>query len=214
RWYARALDLTADDPAGRADLLLGRAEAAYRDGSIDAALADCTEVVGLAERLGRADLAAGAAVVVRGVGGPVSMSVAGLCERAGALLGDEESAGHARVLANHAIVLTELGRVPEADALSRHAMAMADRTGDPTALVAAIHARHDLLDPLLDIEEVRGLADRMVALSRASERPDAELWGRVWRFEAALAVGDMAAVDTELTELDALAERLGWPIVR
>jgi DNA-binding CsgD family transcriptional regulator/tetratricopeptide (TPR) repeat protein len=214
RWYTRALELAVDEPAERADLLLGRAEAAYRDGGIDAALADCAEVVGLAERLGRAELAAGAAVVVRGVGGPVATTVVGLCERARALLGAAESAAHARVLANHAIVLAELGRVAEADALSRRAMAMADRDGEPAALVAAIHARHELLDVLLDIDEAHGLADRMVALARASERPDAELWGRVWRIEAGFAVGDLPAVEAELTELAALADRLGWPIVR
>jgi DNA-binding CsgD family transcriptional regulator len=118
------------------------------------------------------------------------------------------------VLANHAIVLVELSRVTEADELSRRAMTMADRDGDPAALVAAVHARHELLDLLLDLDEVRGLADRMLALARVSERPDAELWGRVWLIEAAFAVGDLPAVDTELTELEALADRLAWPIVR
>jgi DNA-binding CsgD family transcriptional regulator len=93
-------------------------------------------------------------------------------------------------------------------------MAMAERTGHAGALVAAIHARHQVLDPAEKIDEILALADRSCALALQSNRPDAELWGRMWRLDALLMIGDMAAFDAELQRLAALADRLGRPVAR
>jgi DNA-binding CsgD family transcriptional regulator len=93
-------------------------------------------------------------------------------------------------------------------------MAMAERSGRPEALVAAIHARQEVLEPLTHDDEVLRLADRSCALAQQSGRPDAELWGRCWRLDSQLRRGDMTAFDAELHGLTVLADRLGWPIAR
>ena len=68
-----------------------------------------------------------------------------LCERAEALLGDEDSDRHAQVLAQKAFVLAQDGRMDKADWVSRRALVMAERSGGPAALVGAIHARHQVV---------------------------------------------------------------------
>lgn len=214
-WYGRAAELTGpDDPAGRAVLLLARAEAAYRGGELTKALADCATVVGLAEGLGLPDLAVEAALVVRGVAGPFAPALLALCERVGALLTGEDSARHARVLAQHAFLLAAGGVHARAEPVSRAAMSMADRSGEAVALVAAIHARHQVIDHAGRVDEVLGLADRMASLSRDSGRPDTELWARTWRIDAHFIRGDLAAVDVETVALTGLADRIKWPVAR
>ncbi len=213
RWYGEALAVTPPGDRGRrAELLLARAEAAYRDGRLDEAVTDCAEAMDLAEVLRRPGLAAEAALVVRGVGGALTPHLAQLCARARAMLGEEDSARHARVLAQEAYLHASRGDPAAAAPVSRRATAMAVRAEDPTALVAALHAAHEVLDPA-DAAQTLALADRMCALAAASGRPDAELWGRIWRLDGYLLVGDLAAFGTETGDLGGLADRLGWPMV-
>jgi DNA-binding CsgD family transcriptional regulator len=222
RWYGRALEIAP----GETDLLLARAEAAYRDGQLDVALADCAAVLDIAEADGRADVGAEAALVVRGVAGVRSPALIVLCERALALLGDAdeatssdgsapaEGAVHARVLAQYAFLVADSGDVARAESISRRAMELAERSGRAEALVAAIHARHEVLDPVDHLDEMLELAGRTCALARDAGRPDAELWGRGWRLDALLMIGDLAGFDVELNRLTVLADRLGWPVAR
>ena len=210
RWYGRALEVAPGDP----DLLLARAEAAYRDGQLDVALADCAAVLDIAEAGHRPDLGAAAALVVRGVAGPLSPALTVLCERALALLADTADSTHAQVLAQYAFLLADSGDMTRAEPISRRAMEFAERSGEPGALVAAIHARHEVLDPPANLPEVLDLADRTSALAGPAGRPDAELWGRGWRLDALLMTGDLAGFDAEAHRFAALAERLGWPVAR
>jgi DNA-binding NarL/FixJ family response regulator len=209
-WYGRALEMRAGDPS----LLLARAEAAYHDGQLDVALADCAAVLDIAEARHLPEPAAEAALVVRGISGPLAPPLVALCERALVLLSGADNAAHARVLAQYAFLVAETGGVARAEPISRDAMAMAERSGRPEALVAAIHARHEVLEPADHADEVLALADRSIALARDSGRPDAELWGRVWRLDVLLMLGDMAGFDAEVQRLTALVERLGWPVAR
>jgi DNA-binding CsgD family transcriptional regulator len=210
RWYGRALELRPSDPA----LLLARAETAYRDGQLDVALADGAAVLTAAETTGRPDLAADAALVVRGLSGPLAPALVVLCERALALLAGERTARHARVLAQYAFLLAETGDGARAEPISAEAMAMAEESGRPDAVVAAVHARHQVLDPFEDGAELRELADRSCALAAEAGRPDAELWGRTWWIDAHLMQGETAAFEAEVQRLAALADRLGWPLAR
>jgi DNA-binding NarL/FixJ family response regulator len=207
RWYGRALDLAPHDPA----LLLARAEAAYRDGRLDVALADCSAVLDTAESEGRPGLAAEAALVVRGLAGHLAPALLALCERALALLDGED---RAQVLAQYAFLLAGTGDHARAEPISREAMALAERSGRAGAIVAAVHARHAVLEPAADLDEVLRLADRSCALAAESGRPDAELWGRTWRIDALLMAGDLTAMDAETGRLAALVDRLGWPVAR
>jgi TIR domain len=171
-WYRRAVGLAAGaglDPAEHADLLLGLAEAEFLDLRVAEALRHCVAGADLAAGpatssavgsagapggpvtgLGRPDLLARAALVVRGIGGEEpSRVIADLCVRARAAFGEADSGTHARVLAQHAMALAQLavtspGLARQAHALSERAMEMAHRDGGSTALVDAMHARETL----------------------------------------------------------------------
>jgi DNA-binding CsgD family transcriptional regulator len=210
RWYGRALEVDPGDPA----TLLARAESAFRDGQMDVALADCATVLDIAEDRRDPGMAADAALVVRGLAGYHGPALLVLCERARALLGDEDSARHAQVLAQHSFLLAEAGDYHRAEPMTRAAMAMAERSGRAEALAAAVHARHEVLDPFDGLDEMLELGARSCALAEPSGRPDAELWGRTWRLDAYLIKGDLVAFDAETRQLTALADRLGWPVVR
>ncbi|WP_433295386.1 AAA family ATPase [Actinoplanes sp. CA-030573] len=202
RWLTRALE-----NAPSAALRLERAGAAYRDGRLDLAIDDCEAIVD--------EIGAPAALAVRGVGGlggTVGPRLIRICERALAL--DLDEADRAQVLAQYAFLIAEMHDSPRAEPFSREAMELAERSGHPGALVAAIHARHEVLDPVVDVVEVRELAGRCVELAGPSGRPDAELWVRVWRLDTCLATGDLGEYDAEYTRLADLVDRLGWPIAR
>ena len=200
RWFGHALASAPGDAA----LRLERAEAAYRNGQLDVARADCEAVVD--------EVGAPAALVIRGFGGPLGPALLRLCERA--LAHDLTDGDRAKVLAQYAFLLAE-DRDPErAGRISREAMALAEASGRPDALVAAVHARHETIDPADDLDEVFDLARRSCELAGPSARPDAELWGRTWRLDACLARGDLAGYDAETSRLAGLADRLGWPVAR
>ncbi|MFF5079042.1 ATP-binding protein [Actinoplanes sp. NPDC000266] len=196
-WFGRALE---NDP-GDAALRLERAEAAYREGSLDLALADCEAVVD--------EVGAPAALVIRGVAGPLAPALMRLCERA--LERDPE---RPEVLAQYAFLLAEEEDPAQARRISAEAMRLATASGRPGAMVAAIHARHQLLDPAVDGDEVVELAGRSCELAGPSGRPDAELWGRVWLLDARLMRGDLTEFDAETARMARLADRLGWPVAR
>ncbi|MEU4424670.1 AAA family ATPase [Actinoplanes sp. NPDC024001] len=209
-WLGQALDLFPADPS----LLLARAEAACRDGRLAVAVADCTSVLNQAETAQRADEAAAAALVVRGYGGQVAAAVLRLCERALAFESGAGDVTRAELLAHYAFLLAETGQHQRAEPISRQAMALAEQTGDPRALAAAVHARHEVLDTVAAAEEVLDLARRSCELAAAGGRVEAELWGRLWRLDALLAIGDLPAYDAETAALADLAERLGRPMAR
>ncbi|WP_245665536.1 ATP-binding protein [Actinoplanes subtropicus] len=202
RWLTRALENEST-----AAIRLERAGAAYRDGQLDLAVGDCEAVVD--------EIGAPAALVIRGLGGfggPLAPALLRLCERA--LARPLDDADRAQVLAQYAFLIAEMHDGPRAEPISREAMTLAERSGHPGALVAAIHARHEIMDPMLGVDEVLDLARRGAELAVPGGRPDAELWSRVWRLDAYLCLGDLAGFDAEQARLAELADRLGWPVAR
>ncbi|MFD9738330.1 LuxR C-terminal-related transcriptional regulator [Umezawaea sp. NPDC059074] len=208
-WLKRALPLL-DDDGDRTTCLLSVAESLRRAGKVTESVEHCVAAADLAERTGDHDALVRAAVVVRDVQGPVSPAIALLCERARAVLGDEDSARHALVLAQHAATLGDLTDFGRARPLSVRALAMAERSGDPDALRHAINARHLIAARPVDVSEQLRLGARMIALGS----PEAALWGHLWRIDAAMSLGATAEVDAQLIHLEALVDRLGWALAR
>ncbi len=223
RWCRAALDV-ADDEHVRADLYVELAAAAFDDGQVDDALAACREAADLGERSGCPDVLARAAVVVRGIGTElVGVRVRTLCDRARAALGDEDSARHARVLAQAALALVAAGRHADAAEESSRALEMAGRH-DPDdagldAVLHALHARHDAVGGPDHLTEQLAIARRMTGLGRAGGRPEAEMWGLVWRIDTDFVLGAFDDLDAATDELASLVDRLGtsrgrWHLLR
>lgn len=224
-WYRRAVELVAGaglSAADHAELLLGLAEAEYVDVQISQAIRHCVTAADLGDELGRADITARAALVVRGIGGEQpNLVIVELCDRARRLLGGQDTGLHARVLAQQALALAEASEgAPDARALSaahtlsRRAMAVAERSGDPTALVDAMHAREKLVGGPDSGTERLELGARLRRLGNVPGRSEAKLWACLWRIDAYLYLGAVAEADAEIAGLTGLVQRLGWPVAR
>jgi DNA-binding CsgD family transcriptional regulator len=217
RWYDQAaaqLDALPDAAREHADAVLAAAGAAYRAGQFDVAMRRCTDAMAAAQRLGSADLAVAAAVVVRGIGGYLAEPIIALCIRARAVLGDEDSDRHALVLAQQAYALASIDRFAEARELISRAGPMAEGSADPDTLALALHARYEALQGPDYVRERLAAGTELRRIAERTGRPDAALWSHVWRIEAILEIGAVDVVDAELVEFAALVERLGWPIAR
>ena len=212
-WYLQTLPLLPDD-AARAEVHLAVGRLTYQDGQVSAALEHAQIAADLAVRLGRADLLVEAALVVKGIGGVPLESVLALCQRARSALGDEDSALHARVLAQQARVLADALNVAAARPLSERAMIMAKRCGDRAALMEALHARHEVIGGLDGVNERMALGAQLVQLAAADGRPESALWGHVWRVDAELQLGAVSDLLAELFDLAGLVQRIGWPLAR
>ncbi|CAN5144708.1 AAA family ATPase [soil metagenome] len=199
-------------PAAQAELLLDLAFAHYRSGAFGSALEHCEQAADLAEREGRPDLLARAALLVDGIAPPGGVdAVAALCRRALPSIPDDALALRAQLQARLAYVAAERGDLAAAATMSAEAMALAARTGDPAASLAALRARHQALSGPQYTAERLQLGRQALALAAMGE-PLAALWGHVWRVDAAFEFGNIVAVDQELSALAALATELRFPL--
>jgi DNA-binding CsgD family transcriptional regulator len=183
------------------------------------ALDEAATVLDVAEAEARPDLAAAAAVLVRGVGPDVIAGrIGGLVRRARALLGAEDSARHARVLAQEAMAAEGGGRLAEAAEISARALAMADRhedtPGGVDAVLHALHARHEVCGGPELVAERLAVGRRTIALGEATGRPEALVWGHAWRIDDAFEVGALDVVDAAIEALGAVAEQVGGTLAR
>lgn len=196
----------------RSEVLLDLAFAEYRSGGFGSALAHCIEVADLAESQHRWDLLARAALLVDGValGGD---SLLALYRRALAVLPDSELSLRAQLEARLAYAAVDQGDVDSAQPMSADALALAEQTDDPAALIAGLRARHQALAGAGYAAERLVLGERAIALAARGE-PLAALWGRLWRVDAAFELGDLVVVDQELTALARLTEELRFPLAR
>jgi DNA-binding CsgD family transcriptional regulator/nucleoside-triphosphatase THEP1 len=217
RYLATALTAAESADVGgaeRAELLIELATAEYRAGQLAASLRHAVAAADTAERDGRLDLVAGAALVVRGIGHtPVAVTLLGLCDRA---LADDgcPPALRARLLAQRASALAELGDLEAAAAGSAAAMAAAAAVGDPAAELDAIRARVAALSAPQHRAERLRLGTRAVELAAPAGQPLAAVLGRVWRIDAAYQLLNLEAVDAEIAQIAQLAESTRLPLAR
>ena len=200
--------------AERAVLLIELATAQYRAGQLAASLQHAVSAADVAERNGRLDLLADAALVVRGVGHrPVAATLLGLCDRALAD-GHCPPARRARLLAQRAAALAELGDLTQAGAESAAAVAAAAAAGDPVAELEAIRARVAALSAPQHKAEWLGLGSRATELAASVGQPLAAVLGRIWRIDAAYQLLNLEAVDAEILQIAQLAESTRLPLAR
>ena len=212
-----AADRDGSAPSGdRAELLLDLGRVQYLGGDIGASLDTCRRAADEGERTSRPDIVARAAITIQGIGHvEANVHIEELCRRALGMTKDGLAPDlKARVEAQLACALVEVDAVDDAERWSRQALADAEASGDPIAELDAIHARVTLeWRPSRD-EERFALGERAIELAERTGRPLARLWAHVWRSDCAVRRADMAAARLEVTQLQALAERTGLPLVR
>jgi DNA-binding CsgD family transcriptional regulator len=217
RYLATALAAAESAGAGdteRAGLLIELATAEYRAGQLGASLQHAVTAADAAERDGRLDLVADAALVVRGIGHPpVAVTLLGLCDRA---LADDRcpAARRARLLAQRASALAELGDLEAAAGGSAQAMAAATAASDPAAELDAVRARVAALSAPRHRAERLRLGTRAIELATLAGQPLAAVLGRVWRIDACYQLLNLEAVDAEIAQIAQLAESTRLPLAR
>ena len=217
RVYQRALETGPQvlDAICRCELRIKLGEALYRAGHLQAAVDVCVTAASEARRATRIDLAGRAAVVVDNVGDWTLSPI--LRDLAVDVLSDAASlspALHSRLLSQVVAANAFLEDFGRTDEQSRDALALAEASGDPQALISALRAR-EMAAAGPDGHDVRvAVADRMIDLGHEHRSPRIEFWGLLTRVGACAEVGDLPAARSATATLAALADRVGEPIAR
>lgn len=215
RWYGRALELGAGvlDDVTRCRLMTAYAGAQCLSSDFSGALDTCVHAVDLAVRIGRPDLAGEAALVPEPTFDEgTDRVIRALCERALAVLDGAPAALRARVLAQYAWVCDHLCDLDAAHPAVQEALDLAEASGDPTALEAALTAHHMVRSGPDGLAEREANADRMWALGTHTGRAAACLSASEWRFDAASERGDLARAARELEAVGRWATLVGGPM--
>jgi DNA-binding CsgD family transcriptional regulator len=216
RLYRAALSFEpaslSDDERGRALMALGRA--AYLAGDLQ----QCAEAAVAAADAGRAggnpELVGEAALVLEVTADPAVNAIARrLCEQALGALGERDHAAlRARLLAQRSHLAFYDGEEAEVDALSSAALALARSSGDDRALVAALHARKEAAPGPGGTAERLALAAELLGLAPRAPSTRTAMWGELWRIEALIEQGELAAAAERLPALQAAVELVGGPV--
>ncbi|MDQ3735563.1 MAG: AAA family ATPase [Actinomycetota bacterium] len=198
----------------RAEVLLDLAFAEYRSGAFGDSLEHCAEAADLAENEQRWDLLARAALLVDGVYPPgLAGTLVSMCQRAHALVPAAQLSVRAQLEARLAYAAADDGDVSRAEPMSAAALALAEQTDDPAALIAALRARHQALAGPGNARERMELGGKAIQLADRGEQL-AALWGRLWQIDSAFETGDLVGVDRGLAGLGRLANELRFPLAR
>jgi tetratricopeptide (TPR) repeat protein len=201
------------DQPTRCDLLLALGDAMARAGREADAKDAFVRAAELADRLGAPHRLARAAL---GYGGRFVWARAGtdhrlipLLERTLAALGDEESELRVRIMARLAGAMRDQpSREPRA-ALSQDALSMARRLGDPATLAFALDGRYAVLLWPENPRERIEIADELERVAASIGDREKIIQARCYRTIALLELGDLPAVNVELSAAQPLAEELG-----
>ena len=214
RLYRQALSVgegeTSED--GRSRLELALAAELHRSGDLPGAQQTAVQVGRRAEARRDRLCLARTALVMEATGVPDwDGEICRFCEQA--LAGDDiPDDVRARVSARYAQALVYRGENDRAEQVSRDALAVADASGDPVALVDALQARQ------LACSAPEGLAERVLLAGRMLQVADrlgsawVEMWGRLWRIDTLFETGQLRAAQGELADLGSFLERLSGPI--
>ena len=211
------------DPEAECLLTLGLARALHLCGDDPGGLESRVTAAALARDAGRPDLLAQAALAAHAVGPTATEEpTRRLCRDALAALPADAVALRAQVSARYAeaCVYTAwsiddaVDFYEDAAAASVDALALAEQCGDRAALRAALRAHRMACSAPEGLDERERLAERMLALGRESADPQAQLWARLWRIDAAFEHGDLPCVTRELEALTSCVEQVRGPHAR
>ncbi len=118
----------------------------------------------------------------------------------------------ARVSSQYAQALVYRGEYERAGEMSREALARADASNDPIALVDALRARQLACCAPEGLTERVVLAERMLEVADALGSAWVEMWGRLWRIDTLLETGQLRGAQRELADLGPCLDRLSGPI--
>jgi DNA-binding SARP family transcriptional activator len=216
RLYEMALTLVEDD-ATRCDLLLASGEAQARAGDTPASKQTFREAAELAERRGLGEHLARAAL---GYGGRVMWEVSRddphlvpLLERALDAIGDGDSPLRVRLLARLAGGPLRDSRFPPQKkmSLSREALEMARRIGDPETLAHGIHGyilgHHSPDHAHRQLE----LATELIEVATRAGDQERVVEGHEERLDSLIELGEIDAAKLQLDALTKVAQELRQP---
>ena len=194
------LSHTTEDP----DDLLERAQQAFRTGDALGAWSLCERAAEIGRERGDATVIARAALIVRGLAiGPVVARVNSLCREALARLGDDdESVLRARVYAQLAATTDLWGALPDGHP-ANEALARAEASGDPEAVLLALHAQRAAIGDPANAQAWIDIGGRVIELGLAIGELDEIAWGRFCRADAYWILGDRVGLENEMRALGA-----------
>jgi class 3 adenylate cyclase len=220
--FQRAAKLVAyidDAPERRCELQLALGDALWRAGREDEAKKTFLGAADLARRLGLGDAYARAALGYGCGPGGFSLESAstreliGLLRSALTMLPTRDGVRHVRLLARLAVELHFHSGAGSADddALSREAMAMADRLGDTRMQLLALYSRQWATMGPDDLDAKLAAGEEITRLARIVGDQEMEFAGHHLRLLALLQLADLRSVDAEIRACARLAADLRQP---
>lgn len=221
--YERALQTSglrgAPDTYQECQLHLALGDALRRAGEPHRATATFERAAALAQQIAAPELLVTAAlgfedtVLTAGLARPRTGNPSvRLLEEALRALEAQPSAAMARVLAALARALVFTGSSSRGIALSRQAVELARRVGDPAALVYALNARRIAIWGPDNLEERLAVASEIARLGEEVGDKEVALDGHLWRQYALLECGDVPAADAEIAAYARLADEVRQPL--
>ena len=214
RLYRQALSVGGEEigEGDRFQLELALAAALHRSGDLPGSQETAAGVGRRAERRRDRGLLARTALVMEATGVPEwDGEICRVCEQA--LAGNDlRDDLRARVSARYAQALVYRGEYDRAGQVSRDALATAESSANPVALVDALRARQLACCAPDGTAERAVLASRMLAVAHALGSAWLEMWGRLWRIDTLFETGQLRSVRRELADLENCVERVPGPL--
>jgi DNA-binding CsgD family transcriptional regulator len=208
RLYRQALTTRPLDAAECCDISIALGKAAYLAGDLRACWSAAVHASAAAQT---PEQAGEAALVLEAVPDPaINATAKRLCEEA--LARDVDPALRARLLALRSHLAFYDGEQSRLDAISSEALDLARASKDDRALADALRARQEACPGPEGRAERLELAAEMLELAQRTSTPRAEMWGEIWRLDALIESGRLAAAAEELPRLRVAVDRLGGPV--
>jgi DNA-binding SARP family transcriptional activator/tetratricopeptide (TPR) repeat protein len=203
------------DEQTQCELLLALGDALARSGEMGPAKETFAQAADVARRIGRAELLARAAI---GYGGRFVWVRSGgdtrlvpLVQDALAALPEDDSVLRVKLLARLAGALRDLPSARPVASISREALEMARRLGDPATLAYALDGLYAGIRYPQHAAEWRAMAAELVQVAEAAGDKERAWAGHQHLIGPLMLTGDLDGVDAELQAMERLLEELKQP---